>query len=184
MCLLRSAAPTCHNVSMQLHAQKQICVTPTHTHLQQQHWTEQIRYLDLCAPARRQASAFVSAVPRFLAVSLICRITSGLCSSKVQDAVHLGHVHLGGQAPTLQPRSNLIDRDGLERSTAWWHCIRQSANPWTVTVCSNLHSRSKPCTEVTSRQECVICPSVPARTTQELQRWQARRRSAAWSEPR
>ena len=143
---------------MQLHAQKQICVTPTHTHLQQQHWTEQIRYLDLCAPARRQASAFVSAVPRFLAVSLICRITSGLCSSKVQDAVHLGHVHLGGQAPTLQPRSNLIDRDGLERSTAWWHCIRQSANPWTVTVCSNLHSRSKPCTEVTSRQVCVICP--------------------------
>jgi len=126
MCLLRSAAPTCHNVSMQLHAQKQICVTPTHTHLlQQQHWTEQIRQLDLCAPARRQLSALVSAAPSCLAVSLICRITSALCSSKMQDAVQLGHVHLGGQTPTLQPRSHLIDRDGLERATEWWHCIRR-----------------------------------------------------------
>ncbi len=43
----------------------------------------------------------------------------------MQHAVRSGHVHLGGQAPTLQPRSNLIDRDGLQRATEWWHCIRQ-----------------------------------------------------------
>ena len=41
-----------------------------------------------------------------------CRLTSLQDPSSAlqfEDAAQLGHVHLGGQAPTLQPRSSLME---------------------------------------------------------------------------
>ncbi len=88
-----------------------------------QHWTEQMRKLNSCAPARRHASALVSAVPSCLLVSLVYHFST----LQLEDA-------------RCSPvRSRPSGRSGLDfaanqrghwsrwacKSTKWWHCIRQ-----------------------------------------------------------
>ena len=81
---------------MQLHAGLIRAAMWGVTHLQAaQHGTEQIRKLDLCAPAQHLTRAAFRAVSRCLAVSVSCRISNRVCSSVMQDAVQLGQVLLG-----------------------------------------------------------------------------------------